>query len=188
MRWAAFDAVLSSWLSKACASHTAWCVAGHTAETGVLPTQLGGPGSPSKLDKIAEAAAAAVIRKQSQVPIVAGIVKSANAWDTSGDISVTIYPACKAHAQVPGSCCTQVSHPVVGLYHTLSTPVLGALQSAATASLNSGVNSGPHPNAVYQHKLVCRCMFNQQMQRRYSVTPHESQHDCTSTMQHCHVD
>ena len=90
--------------------------AGHTVETDALLPQIGGPRSrsPSKLDKIAEAAAAAVVQKQSQIPVVAGIVKSANAWDTSGDISVTIYPACKAHAHARGSCCSQVCHPIAG--------------------------------------------------------------------------
>lgn len=84
--------------------------------TGVPPAQnvLPGSSSPAKLDKIAEAAAAAVMRKQTQVPVVAGVVKSANAWDTSGDISVTIFPACKAHAHIPGSCCSQVCHSPVG--------------------------------------------------------------------------
>lgn len=85
--------------------------AGHTVAP--LPQGTGPgvvPGSPTRLDKIAEAAAAAVVRKQSQVPLVGGVVRSA-AWDTSGDISVTIFPACKAHAHAPASCCTQVCHP-----------------------------------------------------------------------------
>ena len=69
------------------------------------------PGSPTRMDKIAEAAAAAVLRKQSQVPLVGGVVRSA-AWDTSGDICVTIFPACKAHAHAAGSCCSQVCHLV----------------------------------------------------------------------------
>ena len=135
-KWTALDVVLSHLSSKA--DHTAWYVVGYTAETGALQPQIGGPGSasPSKLDKIAEAAAAAVMRKQSQVPVVAGIVKSANAWDTSGDISVTIYPACKAHAHAPGSCCSQVCHATMLLFHTLSAPVLVALQSVTTPPLD----------------------------------------------------
>ena len=78
----------------------------HTSGPGPMP------GSSTRTDKIAEAAAAAVLRKQSQVPLVGGVVRSA-AWDTSGDICVTIFPACKAHAHAQGSCCSQVCHLVI---------------------------------------------------------------------------
>ena len=94
------------------------------------------------------------MRKQSQVPVVAGIVKSANAWDTSGDISVTIYPACKAHACVPGSCCRQVCHSIIGLYQTLSAPALVLFQPDATPPLACTVNVDPHANAAHWQKLV----------------------------------
>ena len=59
-------------------------------------------------------AEAAVGRKHSLLPVVAGVVKSA-AWDMSGDIFVTVFPACSAHAHAPGSCCHQVRPILVSL-------------------------------------------------------------------------
>ena len=64
-------------------------------------------------------AEAAVGRKHSLLPVVAGVVKSA-AWDMSGDIFVTVFPACSAHAHAPGSCCRQVYPRLVSLNRTFS--------------------------------------------------------------------
>ncbi|KAL0032313.1 hypothetical protein WJX79_004546 [Trebouxia sp. C0005] len=67
-----------------------------------------GPGlSLDQQRQIVAEAEAAVGRKHSLLPVVAGVVKSA-AWDMSGDIFVTVFPACSAHAHAPGSCCHQV--------------------------------------------------------------------------------
>ncbi|KAL0034221.1 hypothetical protein WJX77_004006 [Trebouxia sp. C0004] len=63
--------------------------------------------SPDQQRQIVAEAEAAVGRKHSLLPVVAGVVKSA-AWDMSGDIFVTIFPACSTHAHAPGSCCHQV--------------------------------------------------------------------------------
>lgn len=122
----------------------------------VAQTVVPGSSSASKLDKIAEAAAAAVMRKQTQVPVVAGVVKSANAWDTSGDISVTIFPACKAHAHVPGSCCSQVCHLTVRpCFNPLFALALVALELAATPQMGLCATAPLAANTVHEYNLLC---------------------------------
>lgn len=76
-----------------------------------------GPGlSADQQRQIVAEAEAAVGRKHSLVPVVAGVVKSAS-WDLSGDIFVTLFPACSAHAHEAGSCCQQVGL-CLGVCHT----------------------------------------------------------------------
>ena len=70
-------------------------------------------------------AASAVARKHSQVPVVAGAVKSAPR-EMSGDIFVTVYPACSAHRHTPHSCCNQVccNHTAAAIRSVMITQLL----------------------------------------------------------------
>ena len=166
--------------------------------TGAPLPQESAPGTalspPRRLDNIAEAAAAAVLRKQSQVPVVAGIVKSA-VWDTSGDISVTVFPACKAHAHVPGSCCSQVHHSVAPILSALASLTLQLGATLRTFVCVQTVQSGQ----MYLRQTMCAstnlCTLhihlhahvqsvNAVMHLEYAVHIYRAHHLCGTAMDH----